>query len=259
MEVANWRVVSWAWAIPLAALAILLGPLVLTSSTFGQDWPNHLWLVWQQGRNITALGHPSYFLQSHLGAFYPFYAFYGGTLYSVVGTASAVIGEHPLVAYIGSFALAFTAAYAGCTWLSLQAGLRGWQAQIPGLIYVGSAYYLTSAYGRGDWPELIAISSLPLAAAGGLYLVKADAIRVLPTIGYVGAVVTLTGSHVITVVWGGTFLLVVGAIAYIAFRRDVRISRRRLLGIVTLSAASVGVNLWWLLPAFVYSHDTLVG
>ena len=74
----------WAWGIPLIALAALLGPLVLTSSTFGQDWPNHLWLVWQQSRNITALGHPSYFLQSHLGAFYPFYAFYGGTLYAVV-------------------------------------------------------------------------------------------------------------------------------------------------------------------------------
>ena len=242
----------------MVVLAILLGPLVLTSSTFGQDWPNNLWLVWQQSRNVTALGHPSYFIQSHLGAFYPLYLFYGGTLYSIVGTVSAVFGEHPLAAYIASFALAFTAAYAGCSWLSLQVGLRGWKAQIPGLIYVGSAYYLTTAYGRGDWPELIATSSLPLVAAGGLYLVKADTVRVLPAIAYVGAVVVLTGSHVITVVWGSTFLLAVGAISYIAFRRSVRISRRRLLGIVALSAASVGVNLWWLLPAFVYSHDVLI-
>ncbi len=242
----------------MVVLAILLGPLVLTSSTFGQDWPNNLWLVWQQSRNVTALGHPSYFIQSHLGAFYPLYLFYGGTLYSIVGTVSAVFGEHPLAAYIASFALAFTAAYAGCSWLSLQVGLRGWKAQIPGLIYVGSAYYLTTAYGRGDWPELIATSSLPLVAAGGLYLVKADKVRVLPAMAYVGAVVVLTGSHVITVVWGSTFLLAVGAISYIAFGRSVRISRRRLLGIVALSAASVGVNLWWLLPAFVYSHDVLI-
>ena len=242
----------------MVVLAVLLGPLILTSSTFGQDWPNHLWLVWQQSRNVTALGHPSYFLQSHLGGFYPFYLFYGGTLYSVVGTVSAVIGEHPLAAYIGSFVLAFTAAYAGCSWLSLQVGLRGWQAQVPGLIYVGSAYYLTSAYGRGDWPELIATSALPLVAAGGLYLVRADAVRALPTIAYVGALVTLTGSHVITIVWGSTFLLAVAVVSYVAFRRSVRISRRRLLGIVTITAASVGVNLWWLLPAFVYSHDVLI-
>jgi hypothetical protein len=249
----------WSWAIPVVVLAVLLGPLVLTSSTFGQDWPNHLWLVWQQSRNVTAFGHPSYFVQSHLGGFYPFYAFYGGTLYSVVGTVSAVIGEHPLIAYIGSFALAFTAAYAGCSWLSIQVGLRGWQAQIAGLLYVGSAYYLTSAYGRGDWPELIATSALPLVAAGGLYLVRTDVVRVLPTIAYIGALVTLTGSHVITVIWGSTFLLAVAAISCFAFRNSLRISRRRLLGFVTLSAASVGVNLWWLLPAFVYSHDVLIG
>jgi hypothetical protein len=257
-EVANWRVASWAWAIPVVALAVLLGPLVLTSSTFGQDWPNHLWLMWQQSRNITALGHPSYFLQSHLGAFYPLYAFYGGTLYALVGTVSALIGERPLVAYIASYAVAFTAAYAGCTWLSLQAGLRGWQAQIPGLIYVGSAYYLTSAYGRGDWPELVATSSVPLLAAGGLYLVRADTVRVLPTFAYVGALVILTGSHVITLVWGTTFLLAVAAITCFAFRSTLRVSRRRLLGILALSAAAVGVNLWWLLPAFVYRHHVLI-
>jgi hypothetical protein len=123
----------WTWAVPLVTLAILLGPLVLTTSAFGQDCPNHLWLVWQQSRNVSALGHPSYFLQSHLGAFYPFYAFYGRTLYGVVGTVSAALGEHPLIAYIASYVVAFAAAYAGCTWLSLQAGLKGWQAHIPGL------------------------------------------------------------------------------------------------------------------------------
>ena len=58
-EVASWRISSWAWGIPVVVLAILLGPLVLTSSTFGQDWPNNLWLVWQQSRNVTALGHPA--------------------------------------------------------------------------------------------------------------------------------------------------------------------------------------------------------
>jgi hypothetical protein len=253
------RAVGWSWAIPAAALAVLLGPLVLTSSTFGQDWPNHLWLVWQQSRNVAALGHPSYFLQSHIGAFYPFFAFYGGTLYSVVGTASAVIGGHPLAAYIASFALAFAAAWAGCTWLSVQVGLGGWQAQVPGLLYVGSAYYLTSAYGRGDWPELIGISAVPLVIAGGLYLLRTDVVRLLPAIAYVGAVVTLTGSHVITLVWGATFVLVVGAIACAAFRRSLRVSRRRVAAIGALSAAAVGINLWWLAPAFVYHDQVQIG
>jgi hypothetical protein len=248
----------WPWAIPPAVLAVLLGPLFLTSSTFGQDWPNHLWLVWQQSRNVTALGHPSYFLQSHMGAFYPFYAFYGGTLYAVVGTASAVIGGHPLVAYIGSFVLAFTAAYAGCTWLSRQMGLHGWRAQIAGVLYVGSAYYLTSAYGRGDWPELIAISALPLVVAGALHLLRAPSMRALPTFVYVGAVVTLTGSHVITLVWGSTFLVAVAAVLFVAYRRELALGRGRVLAVLALTAAAAAVNLWWLLPAFAYRHHTLI-
>jgi len=99
---------------------------------------------------------------------------------------------------------------------------------------------------------------VPLVAAGGLYLVRADTIRVLPTIAYVGALVTLTGSHVITVVWGSTFLLVVAAISCFALGGRLGVSRRRLSGIVALSAASVGVNLWWLLPAFVYRHHVLI-
>ena len=255
---ASWRVVWWAWGIPLIALAALLGPLVLTSSTFGQDWPNHLWLVWQQSRNITALGHPSYFLQSHLGAFYPFYAFYGGTLYAVVGAglrSDRRTPSHCLHSFICG------GIYRGLRRVQLvepAGGARGWQAQIPGLIYVGSAYYLTSAYGRGDWPELIATSSLPLVAAGGLYLVRTDVMRVLPSFCYVGAVVTLTGSHVITLVWGATFLLVVAAISCFAFKGSFRRFASEAGVDFGLSGASVGVNLWWLLPAFIYSSHVLI-
>jgi hypothetical protein len=68
----------------------------------------------------------------------------------------------------------------------------------------------------------------------------------------------LTGSHVITVVWGSTFLVVLTAISYVAFRGSLAVSRRRLLGILALSGASVGVNLWWLLPAFAYRHRILI-
>src|ERR1700730_8079663 len=69
----------WHLLLPPALVAVLMAPMVFTGSTFGGDWPTHLWLVQMQAENISHLGHPSLFIQSGLGAFEPWYAFYGGT------------------------------------------------------------------------------------------------------------------------------------------------------------------------------------
>src|SRR4029077_3628741 len=93
--------------IPIVGIAALIAPMVLTGRTFGIDWSGHLWLVEMQARNITALGRPSLFIQSGIGAFYPWYAFYGGTLYSIAGGLSVLSGGHSTAAYIACYALAF--------------------------------------------------------------------------------------------------------------------------------------------------------
>ena len=122
----------WQLLVAVLVIAVLMGPMVLTGSTFGGDWPTHLWLVQMQVRNIQALGHPSLFVQSTMGAFEPWYAFYGGTLYSLAATGAILSGGHTLATYILSFALAMAMAYGGFFWIARQAGLRGWSAHIPG-------------------------------------------------------------------------------------------------------------------------------
>src|SRR5438270_12869610 len=74
----------------VAVLALIMAPMLLTSRSFASDWPNHLWLVWQQSLNTSALGHPSLFFQSAFGAFYPWFAFNGGTLYATTGALAAL-------------------------------------------------------------------------------------------------------------------------------------------------------------------------
>ena len=148
----TWRL-RWHWVIPAIVLIALAAPLA-SQRTFASDWGNHLWLVYAQGENIRHLGLPSYYLQSDLGAFYPYYAFYGGTLYAVLGFGSWLASANAAV--IVAFVLSLAAAYLSWTWIAVQAGIRGWLIQVPGLLAVTAPYAVSNVYGRGGIPETIA-------------------------------------------------------------------------------------------------------
>ena len=107
----------------------LLLPLLFTDRTFSTDWGNHLWLIWAQGLDIRDLGGPSYFLQSSLGVFYPYYAFYGGR-FTRRWRVSWL--SDPTAAVVVGYAAALSAAYLGWTWIAAQLGMRGWRMQLPG-------------------------------------------------------------------------------------------------------------------------------
>ena len=160
----------WHWAIPAGVALCLLAPILLTDRTFASDWGNHMWLIQMQGQNISALHEPSIYLQSTLGAFYPYYAFYGGTFYAVTGLVSDLFDAEfaVLVAYAGAIA----ANYLGWTWMARQAGVTGWRQQLPGLIATTAPFWVTNLYGRGGIPEAIGTSMLPLVAAAGISLVR---------------------------------------------------------------------------------------
>ena len=85
---------------PLLLIVALAWPLLFTDATFNKDWLNNLWYVWHQGQAIQAGHAPSLFVNYSGGVFYPFYAFYGGTLYVLTGTLSLALGDAPLQAYI---------------------------------------------------------------------------------------------------------------------------------------------------------------
>jgi hypothetical protein len=238
----------WHLLLALVVLMALMAPMMLTDSTFGIDWSGHLWLVQMQARNISYLGHPSLFVQSSLGAFEPWFAFYGGTLYSLVAMGSVASGGHTLAVYVASYALALAMAYTGLAWIAKQIGLRGWTAHAPAFVFVTSAYYLTDVYARGAWPETVATSAIPLVIASGVSLLRTTRWRPLPVLAFLVSTVVFTGSHNLTLLYGTFFLIALCLAALIAFGRAALPSGRRVLGLAALGLLALGVNLWFLLP-----------
>jgi hypothetical protein len=248
------------WAIPIVVIGALFSPMVLTDRSFWVDSSNHLWLIGQRQHDFG--GWPSYFVSSdRTGLFYPVFAFYGGPVYTAFAGLAVLLGHRPLIADRISWLVPFVMAYGGLTWLSFQVGLRGWRAQVPGLVFVSSAYYLTNIYGRGDWSETIATSAVPLLVASGLWLLRSPRWRWLPMLAFAIAAIFLSGSHNITLLWGTIFLTVVGIAVAWAFWPDVlrTIPPKRVGRLVLLGLVSVGVNLAFLLPTIVWARDTYTG
>ena len=95
----------------------LAWPMVATSAGMNQDWPNHLWYLWQQSLNIKRDGMPSLFVTQGARIFYPFYAFYGGTLYALGGLGSLLLGNAPVKAYVLSYIVGLLSAMGGFYWM----------------------------------------------------------------------------------------------------------------------------------------------
>jgi hypothetical protein len=261
----RWWATSGAW-IPVVTIALLVSPLALTDRTFGSDWTIHEWLVWRQELNIRVGGLPSLFVSSTahgpypLGVFYPIFAFTGSTVYALGGYLAVALGDRPVTAYVLLQVLAFCLAFGGMTWLSRQVGLRGWRAQLPGVAFVTGTYYLTNLYGRGDFAEFFATSTLPLVVASTCALLTSPRVRLRHALPFVVALVLLTGSHNITLLWGATFLGVLTVVAIVSFvRRTGDIPWRRVAGVAGLGALAVGVNAWYLFPDLAYGFDTSIG
>jgi hypothetical protein len=245
----------WYWSIPAVAILCLLAPILLTDRTFASDWGNHYWLIYVQGLNIKALKEPSIYLQSSvLGAFYPYYAFYGGTFYAVTGLISDLFGTEfaVLVAYAGAIA----ANYLGWTWIARMAGVRGWRAQLPGLIAVTAPLAVDNLYGRGGIPEVIATSMLPLVAAAGISLVREPRLRLRDIVAFVGSLVFLTGTHALSMAWGITFLVLLAVLLIACHWPFVKQRAMRLLAIAWLAVLAGCINAWMLGPVILYHSRT---
>jgi len=244
----------------LLVVVALSWPMLTTSTGLAQDWPNHLWYMWRQSLNIRADGLPSLFLNADRGIFYPFYSFYGGTLYSLAGTLSLLLGNAPVKAYLLTWMLGLGASYGGFFWLARMAGVRRWLSHVPALVYVTSAYTLTLIYARGAWPEFMATSSIPLFIASSLHILRRGRLTPYPALALALSTVVLTGSHNITLLWGGTFivLLSVAVIVFVPTGRGL-FAPRRLFRWLLVAGPSVLLNAWFLLPAVAYNSRTRIG
>ncbi|HWW90957.1 MAG TPA: hypothetical protein VNY35_09285 [Solirubrobacteraceae bacterium] len=257
----RWPPVESTLIVILAALVIgfLAWPMLFTSSGMAQDWSNHLWYLWRQSATISRDHYPSLFLNDGGSVFYPFYAFYGGTIYALFGTLAVALGDAPVAAYVISYVLGFAAAYGGWYSLARMAGLRRWQAQIPALLFISSAYYLTLVYARGDWSEFLAVSTLPLLVASGLRVLVADRVSLRWMILLAASSVVFFGSHNITMLWGVT-ALAVSALATVIVIPQIRrrVTLRRLVRVFAVVIPSALVNAWYLFPALAYGQRSWI-
>jgi hypothetical protein len=241
--------------LPVVAGLLFLSPMLLTDSSFGPDWGNHLWLIQVQADAIKELGHPSrFFSATGVGAMYPHYAFYGSTWYSAVAGLSVLTGGATTAAYIASYGVAFAGAYFGWWWLARELGVRGLAAHAPALIYSFAAFRIVDAYAGGAYSEFVGPSAIPLVAAATVHLLRAPRLRVLPALALVVGVVWMTGSHNITLVWGSLTLGLLAVVAIIALPRHGReLAPRRIAAVLGLAALSAAVNAWFLLPDLSYA------
>ena len=231
----------------------VLSPVLFTPWGFGVDFTNHLWLVWQQGLAISHTGHPTLYLQQPGGIFEPFYGFYGGSLYAFVGALSALVDNHAYPVYVASIGAAAALAYGGMWWLGRQFGLSRWMAHLPAFVVVTAAYYLTDAYARGAWPELVALSAVPMFIAGGARLLTGPW-KAGPVALFAIGTVAMTGSHNVTLLWSALVIAPIAVVAWVVAGKE-RPDPRRIAMTAGLAVASVGINAWFLILDITHSSD----
>jgi hypothetical protein len=246
-------------AVAAGVICFLAWPMLFTSSGMAQDWSNHLWYIWRQSVAIGRNHEPSLFLDYGGSVFYPFYAFYGGTIYALAGTLSLLLGHAPTAAYVTSYVLGFAATYTGWYWLARTAGLGRWEAQVPALLFISSAYYLTLIYARGDWGEFVAVSALPLLAAAAVRVLLAERTPIGWGIVLAFAALVFFGSHNITMLWGVT-ALALGAVAIAALVPQARrlLTLRGVLRVLTIVVPAALINSWYLLSALAYGQRSSI-
>lgn len=234
-------------------------PMWLTKRSFGPDWTSAMFMAWHEGVAIRNTGHPTlYLLAEGRGLFEPWYAFYGGPLFSAIGAVSALLGNRPEVAFVGANLALVGGAYYGMTWLGRELGGGRVARHVGAAVFVSSPYYLTDMYARGAFAETAALSAIPLLLASGIALLRRPW-NARTVLAFALAVAVLSGSHNLTLVWATTLLLVIGAVALVALPAAERPPWRRIGAVLGLAALSVGVNAWALTFDALYNHRVKIG
>jgi hypothetical protein len=244
---------------PLVLIVLLTRPMVFEGS-FSADGLNDLWFMWHQSLSIRSSHMPSLFLDHSETVFYPLFAFYGGTIFALGGVLSLALGNAPLQAYTLTYVIAFAASYGGLYWLARTMGLGRLLANVPSLVFITSAYYLTLIYARGDWPEFVGVSAIPLMVAAGISVVRSTRPGVWAMVALAGSSIVFFGSHDLTVLWGFTILAVTGVVVMVsvpAARRST--ARRGLISACGVVLLALLVNAWYLLPTIAYASHTEIG
>ncbi|MEI7624457.1 MAG: 6-pyruvoyl-tetrahydropterin synthase-related protein, partial [Actinomycetes bacterium] len=182
-------------------------------------------------------------------------AFYGGTLYWATNLVGRITGSFEF-AFSLSILASFAAAFLGTFWFARQLKVRVVLASVGGLAMITCPYFLTNIFGRGAWPEFVATAWIPLLLASIAATVKKPTVWSVALVALSTAVVS--GSHVITLVYGMGFLLAVLIAVAILNRQWFRQTH----GMKFAGAAfvlGVATNAWWIATTLSYGSSTVIG
>jgi hypothetical protein len=230
--------------------------LLFTRNGFNLDLTNNLWLGSVQRYGTLHGVFPSYFTNTAQdGIFNPMYAFYGGSIYAVLGALAFLFGGNVVIAQEILTLMAMGAAYGGIYWACRTAGLSLFYSHVPSMAFVTSAYYITDLYGRGDWLEFLAISSIPLVVAGALVRFARGHWTPRSLFLFAAAVFVFTGAHNITLLWG-TLFLAVAALTVLLLCGKGTLSWSSIASVALVALLASLVNGWALVPNLLYASNT---
>ena len=243
----------------VAALLVLLTWSLLTdASHLVADFAADTWMIAHQAEALRHGTFPSLSLTTVSAAFYPVYAFYGGTLFAFGGLIALLVGS-AVAAQTIVYLLALAAAYGGWLWLARMAGLRSWPAHAPAILYLTAPYVLTNINVREDLAEVVATSMIPLMVAAALSVLRADRLHAGPAAALAASTIFFGGSHNLTLLWGTTVLAVGVALVAIGVpQARSLVTGRGTLRILSIVIPAMAVNAWYLLPDLAYHADTVI-
>lgn len=251
--------VEWSAHIGIGAIFVILcsSPLLFGHSTFASDFTNTPWLAELRAQEIRGGGLFSYFVSGRgFDVLTPEWAFYGGPFITACALLKLLVGNVWLAFDVVGLG-AWSMCYGGMYWLGRLSKLSRVESHFPAVVVVTSAYWITDAYGRGDWAEFVAISSLPLIVASGIRLVGSERPRVGVLVAFVVSAWVFTGTHLVTLLWGSMVLALCAVVLVLLHRRLPRVAK----GAWWLSSAGVMValtNVWYLVPAALYGNRTAI-
>ncbi len=243
----------------IAALLVMVNWTSITDPAhFDGDFHADSLFMKHQAAYLRQSPIPSLSMTAEVAAFYPIFAFYGGTLFVLGGLVTLLVGSGNAAETILSL-LALAAAYGGWLWLARLAGVRSWPAHAPAILYVTTPYVVTNINVREDFAELVATSMMPLMVASALSILRADRLRAGPASALAVSVMLFGGSHNLTLLWGTTILAVaIAAVAVGVPSARRQLSTQGLLRVGLIAVPAMAVNAWYLLPNLAYHSDTII-
>jgi hypothetical protein len=241
-----------------ALLVMLMWTAITDTSHLTNDFPMDSWLMQHQADALRHGTFPSLTLTSPWAAFYPVFAFYGGTLFAFGGALAALTGSSD-AAEIAVYLLALAAAYGGWLWLARMAGVRSWPAHAPAIVYVTAPYVITNINVRQDLAELVAGAVIPLLLASALSVLRAERLHAGPAVALAASTIVFGGAHNLTLLWGTT-VLAIAAVVVVSGVPEARrlVNRRGVLRLLAVVVPAMAVNGWYLLPDLAYHSDTVI-